>query len=101
MCDHNKIYITNPNNLTTYEKYAIMITHTANVTYNSFAAEVVYHARALEDMYSVLDNYYIRAVRADMAIGEDYEIIGIPFFEDFYYLDNPIVQEQIEHHGEQ
>lgn len=101
VCDHSKIYIADANNLTTYEKYAIMITHTANVNYNSFAAEVVYHARALEDGFSFIYEYYIRAIRADMAIGEDYEIAGIPAFEDFYYLDTPIVKEQVQYHGEQ
>ena len=100
VCDHSKVYIVDANNLSTYEKYAIMMTHTANVNFNSFAAEVVFHARALTDGWSTFDDYYMRAIRADMAIGEEYEIAGIGIFDDYYDLDSSLVQEQVECHGE-
>lgn len=45
----NKIYISNPNSLNMYEKYAILITHCSNVTFNSFAAEVQVHADMIRE----------------------------------------------------
>lgn len=100
VCDHSKVYISDANNLSNYEKYAIMMTHTANVNYNSFAAEVVFHARALTDGWSTFDSYYMSAIRADMAIGEEYEVAGIGVFDDYYDLDSSLVQEQVDYHGE-
>lgn len=47
VCDHEKIYIQNPDSLSVYEKRAILATHAANVSVHSFAAEVRFHARFL------------------------------------------------------
>ena len=38
VCDHEKIYIQNPDSLSVYEKRAILATHAANVSIHSFAA---------------------------------------------------------------
>ena len=70
---------------------------TANVTFNSFAAEVWFHADALTDWLSILDSYYSKALRADMAIGEDNES-GI--FDRYYDLNSDMVKAQIAIHGE-
>jgi len=94
---NNTILIGNAYNLTSYEKYAILATHTGNVTFNSFAAEVQFHADALDDYLSSLPAYYEAALRADMAIGEEYES---GMFDDYYDLDSSIVQTQIQYHGE-
>lgn len=83
--------------ITSYEKYAILAIHTGNVTFNSFAAEVQFHADALDDYLSSLPDYYEAALGADMAIGEEYES---GMFNDYYDLDSSIVQTQIQYHGE-
>lgn len=93
----NQIIIRNPNSLSIYEKYAILATHTANVTFNSFAAEVLYHADFLDSIGAIWPSNYERALRADMGIGEEYES-GIT--DQYYDLDSDIVQEQIDYHGE-
>ena len=67
-----------------------------NVTFNSFAAEVVYHADLLEA--STLDVMYNSALRADMTVCvSDYDgTIG----QNYYDLDSSYVQDQINYHGE-
>lgn len=95
---NNILNIKNKNNLTYYEKYAILATFTGNVNYNSFAAEVVYHAVMLEDILADIfeDKVYKRALRADMTIddNEDYDINM-----SYYDLDSDIVNAQEEIHG--
>lgn len=93
----DKIYIANSSNLTIYEKYAILMSHTGNVNFNSFAAEVVFHAEALEDFWANFNRYYNSALRADMALGEEYES---GFFDQYYDLEGELVQDQIRYHGE-
>lgn len=93
----NTINISNPNNLTMYEKYAILATHTGNVTFNSFAAEVEFHADALYDWKANHPCYYEKALRADMAVGEEDES-GI--FDEYYKLNSDIVRAQAAIHGE-
>ena len=92
------ICIADKNNLTMYEKYAILITHTATATFNSFAAEVQYHAEATEDFFSSLNDYYIKAIRADMNISSDLDLSDL---DDYYYdLNSDIVRAQAAVHGE-
>jgi hypothetical protein len=93
----NTINISNPNNLTMYEKYAILISHTSNVTYNSFAAEVQRHAIVLSWLEFEEPLVYERALRADMAIGEEAQS-GIS--DDYYDLNSNIVRSQASVHGE-
>lgn len=45
----------------------------------------------------VEDKWYLRAIRADMAIGEEYES---EFFDEYYDEDGKMVKEQIEYHDE-
>lgn len=94
--DDNCIYFNNVYNPTIYEKYAILITHTANVTFNSFAAEVCYHADALDNILESTFVYDL-AIRADMAVGEEEES-GV--FDGYYDLNGELVAEQIYYHGE-
>ena len=93
----NQIYIKSPLSPSSYEQYAILMMCTANVTYNSFAAEVKFHSDALIDPKANLDDWYNAAVRADMVLGEDVES-GL--FEQYYDLESDMVQEQIRYHGE-
>ena len=94
---NNTIMVANVHNLTSYEKYAILATHTANVTFNSFAAEVQAHAAFVENPTVEAFGYYENALRADMAIGEEDES---GMFDEYYDLNSNIVQTQIQYHGE-
>lgn len=89
--------VQDKDNLKLYEKQAILACFTANVTFNSFAAEVQFHAIAVNDPKSVFDCWYDAAIRADMAIGEEYES---GFYDEYYNLNSSIVREQAEAHGE-
>ena len=88
-------------NLSLYEKQAILTCFTGNVTFNSFAAEVQFHAEALYDWKADIpfigNEWYSRALRADMAIGEEYESGQ---YDEYYDLESDIVQDQIAIHGE-
>jgi len=99
VCDNEKIIINSKEHLTSFEKYAILATHTGNVSLNSFAAEIQFHADALESWYGKINlfNAYEKAIRADMAIGEEKES---GFVDEYYDLDSDIVRTQAEYHGE-
>ena len=104
-----QLTINNPRSLTMYEKYAILAMFAANVNFNSFAAEVEFHADALYDWKSGIkdwvligifpsaDKWYNAAIRADMAIGEDSES---GFYDQYYDLESDLVKNQAEVHGE-
>jgi len=95
------ICIQNKNNLTLDEKQAILACFTADVTFNSFAAEVEFHADAIDSWIvgiPIIGNqWYEAAIRADMAIGEEYES---GFYDDYYDLNSSIVIAQATAHGE-
>ena len=98
VCDHQKIYIQDANHLTRYEKMAILATHTGNVSYHSFAAEIRYHAMFLTKLMKIrlplAGSPYASAVRADMSIG-DKEFQGPT---PYYNLSGKIVLEQEKYH---
>ena len=98
VCDHEKIYIQNVKQLSRYEKLAILATHTGNVSYHSFAAEIRYHAMFLNKLMKIrlpmAGSPYASAVRADMSIG-DKEIQGPT---PYYDLSSKIVLKQEENH---
>ena len=99
VCDHEKIYIRDPGHLTPYEKYAILATHTADVSFHSFAAEVRYHARFLV-WYAKIPipfigrSVYDSAIRADMTIAES-ELEGPA---PFHNPDSRLVRQQMQDH---
>lgn len=99
VCDHENIYIHGPGCLTIYEKRAILATHTANVSFHSFAAEVRYHARFLV-WYARIPipfigrSVYDSAIRADMTI-DDAEFEGPA---PFYRPDSKWVKQQRKYH---
>lgn len=102
--ESNTIHISNVNVLTDHEKHIILALHTANTTFNSFAAEVVYHAQAVTSWNGLhtedfLDGfcYYKSAIRADMGLGEENES-GLA--DEYYNLDSDIVKAQAQEHGE-
>ena len=99
VCDHEKIYIGNPNNPDSYESAAILATHTGNTSLHSFAAEVVFHARFLVAPAKIRipfvgSSIYDSAIRADMSIG-DTELQG---FTPYYRENSRIVRKQYECH---
>lgn len=100
VCDHEKIYIQNVKQLSRYEKLAILATHTRNVSYHSFAAEIRYHAMFLNKLMKIrlpmVGSPYASAVRADMSIG-DKEFQGPT---PYYNLYGKHVREQVKYHSD-
>ena len=100
VCDHDKIYIQNVKQLSQYEKLAILATHTGNVSYHSFAAEVRYHAMFLNKLmrirFPMAGSPYASAVRADMSIG-DKEFQGPT---PYYNLYGKHVRKQVKYHSD-
>lgn len=80
VCDHKMIRIRDPKNLTSYEKNALLATHTGDTSFHAFAAEVRYHACFLIPIAKIPVPFlnwsiYGSAIRADMTI-EEAEIEG-------------------------
>ena len=98
VCDHENIYIQNVKRLSRHEKLAILATHTGNVSYHSFAAEIRYHAMFLKKLMKIrlplAGSPYASAVRADMSIG-DKEFQGPT---PYYDLSGKFVSEQMKYH---
>lgn len=104
--ENNCLYIGDSTELSEYEKYAILASFTANVNYNSFAAEVEFHSDALVDWkcnipYLGKEKWYSSAIHADMAIGEEIESNQFGAFDEYYDLESNIVQQQEKNHGKQ
>ena len=98
----DRIRINNPSNLSHLEKCAILATHTANVCFNSFAAEVQFHAEQTIDCYGglVLADFYEKALRAGMGIDEADDSQGSELMP-YYSPASPWWIAQIDAHGEQ
>ena len=98
VCDNEKIYIRDRAHLTHQEKLAILATHTGNVSYHSFAAEVRYHAMVLTSFAKVrlpfAGSPHASAVRADMSIG-DKEFQGPT---PYYNLSSKMMMVQKKYH---
>lgn len=95
VCDNEKIYIANNKSLSDFECAAILATHTGNVSFHSFAAEVEYHAKFLTPFAKIKipffgKSIYESAIRADMTI-DDNEFEGPA---PFYKLNSKIVKRQ-------
>ena len=100
VCDNNRIFIKNREELTEYESAAILATHTGNTSPYSFAAEVEYHARFLSPLFRITMPFFGRsisdsAVRADMSVG-DAELLGmLPFYRE----NSRVVKRQYKMHS--
>lgn len=90
------ISISSSNNLDYNEKRAILSAYTADTSFNMFAAEVQAHADYLEDILSISNRWYSSALRADMAIGEEYES---GMFDSYYNPNDSRVVAQANAHG--
>lgn len=100
VCDHDKIYIKNPQSPDRFEKLAILATHTADTSFNCFACEVQYHALFLKIAAKIklpfLGSIYESAVRADLSI-DDSEFEGNA---PYHRSDSKLVRKHIDCHGE-
>lgn len=99
ICDGEKIFIQDPSHLSIYEEHAILATHTANVSFNSFAAEVCFHARFLTwfaklPIPFIGRSIYDSAIRADMTIDEG-ELVGPT---PYYRLGSRLLRKQRKFH---
>ena len=99
VCDGQFLYIQDPNALSRREELAILATHTGNVSFHSFAAEVVYHARFLVGIAKIPVpligwSVYSSAIRADMSIAAS----SLETFAPFYFSTSPLIQQQIRCH---
>ena len=87
ICDGKFLYIQDAARLSRWEMLAILATHTADVSFASFAAEVQYHAWFLTPLARIPipllgRSVYARALRADMTI-DAAELDGpAPFHND-------------------
>ena len=97
ICDHEKIYVSDPQNPTERERLAILATHTGNTSFHSFAAEVQFHAKFLTRWAKIPvpgGSPYASAIRADMSIG-DAEFAGPT---PYYRPNSRIVRKQYYYH---
>lgn len=99
LCNDEKIFIKDANNISDIEGGVILATHTGNCSIHSFAAEVEYHARFLTAFAKIKipffsKSIYNSAVRADMTI-DDNEFEGPA---PFYKHNSHIVKRQIKLH---
>lgn len=103
VCDHERIYVSDPLCPTEQERLAILATHTGNTSFFSFAAEVQFHARFLTRWAKIRipvigRSPYDSAIRADMSI-DDAEFAGPT---PYYRPDSRIVRKQCScHRGKQ
>ncbi|MBQ3090854.1 MAG: hypothetical protein IJD21_09910 [Oscillospiraceae bacterium] len=102
VCDQERIFLTGADSLSVWEELALLATHTGNVSFHSFAAEIRYHAQFLTALARIPvpvlgKSVYASAIRADMTI-DDNEFEGPA---PFYRLDSPLVLEQLRCHPEE
>ncbi len=69
--ENNIIHIMNNGELSLAEKQCILAIRSCNPSFNSFAAEIVYHAQKTYDEGYIFGLGYEQAIKADMGIGEE------------------------------
>ena len=98
VCDHYNIIFQDRNHLSEFEKLAVLATHTGNVSFHSFAAEVRFHALFSTKLAAIriplIGSPYESAIRADMSIN-DREFQGPT---PYYNLSGRMVKEQEAYH---
>ena len=88
--------VNNNEKLSIDDKNILLATHTANVNYYSFVAEIKFHADALCNKLAYFDKWYNSAIIADMGVGEESEYNP---FNKYYNLNSDLVLEQIKYHA--
>lgn len=106
ICDFENgcLRIDDPENPTREERLCLLAAHTGNLSQNSFAAEVKYHADALVSWQNKIpflgkSQWYASALRADMQV-EGEEWLRKNWFSPYYDEENPMILRQAEIHGE-
>ena len=99
ICDNEYIYLEDHDELTEQEALAILVTHTGNTSFYSFAAEVEYHARYLTPLAKIKipffgKSIYDSAIRADMTVQDPESQGTAPFYKE----TSKIVKRQYELH---
>lgn len=97
----NVIRIKNENDLSDYEKTAILSACTGDTSYSMFAAEIKFHSDGLEAWQAKIpivgsSVWYARTVVANMEVGEEKES-GV--FDQYYNPNSKIVKEEEKYHG--
>jgi len=95
--------ISAPESPTLAEQQAILAVHTCNLSYNSFAAEIQFHAEALVSWPRYLPHvgtryWYRSAIRADMQLERKsvlYERLLCPYYNN----DSSLMKRQMALHG--
>lgn len=87
VCDHERLYIQNPEEPTEQERAAILATHTGNTSVYSFAAEIEYHARFLTPLAKIWIPFlgrslYGSAIRADMSVDDAARGRFVPYYRE-------------------
>lgn len=105
VCDmkNHCLFVADPANPTEEERYALLAAHTGNLTFNSFAAEVKFHADALISWQNLVPRlgktmWYASAIRADMQIEKE-EFIRKHLFSPYYTDSSHLIRQQEEIHG--
>ena len=104
--DNSQLVINDIDNLTLKEQQAILISRTGNPSYNSFAAENLYHAYMLNKhgnsaMLSFYDKYIIkRAIISDTGVGEEKYVFGKTIAKSYKDYDGKYVKQQREIFGD-
>ena len=100
---NNCLNIRDKNNLSSAERRAILLTHTGNVNFNSFAAEVQYHSDKCDNVLANFEEFEESVKRADMTVLSDDTENDFPrsLFDPYYDLNNSVVKEQERKHGRQ
>lgn len=101
ICDHSRIFLQDPGNLSREETLAILATHTGNTSFHSFAAEIRWHALFLVPLARIpipfVGSPYASAVRADLSI-QDREFQGP---KPYYDPNSRLIREQMQFHREE
>lgn len=102
--DNHCIRLADPENLTAEETCILLAAFCGNLSLNSFAAEVKFHADALiswENWIPILGKrkWYASAIRADMAVEHD-GLLRRLLFDSYHNLHSRSVQRQRQIHGE-
>lgn len=97
--------IADPTAPTEAEACCILAAHTGNLSFNSFAAEIQFHADALTKWESHIPFvgktvWYRAAVRADMMVSREYRIINL-LFAPYYRANSQLMKQQQAIHGKQ
>ena len=83
------LYINDVSNLSLEERQCILVSHSGNPSYNSFAAEIYYHANACNWIRNPIT--YQKAIKADMGVNEEKDDASDNTYINY---DGEYVQEQ-------